>query len=131
MNLLNNIVKETGISKIIMDYKEQIEEYEQEFVEDCYRSSYGERKEIVKKVNITMAGGGSHWWNYEIIFDDDEDYEVYVISKDGREERASRIFFEEDEVYGLYEVDEDDDEKIEYFEDSDDYFEISYYHYFE
>lgn len=128
--ILNNIVKETGISKIITSYKEQFEEYEHELRNEYNKSCYGMRKQ--KSIILTMAGGGSHWWDYEIVFLDDEDYEVYVISKDGRGKvEEVRIFYDDTGDDTLYDISVFDEEKIEYFEESDDYYEINYYHYFE
>jgi hypothetical protein len=51
-------------------------------------------------ITYTMAGGGSHWWNYEVHFDKDgTQQEVYVNNKDGKRlEDGMRIFYNEDDA---------------------------------
>ena len=40
-------------------------------------------------ITYTMAGGGSHWWNYEVHYDKDgEQKYVYVNNRHGQEERT-------------------------------------------
>ena len=46
-----------------------------------------------------MAGGGSHWWNYEVHFGNDgQQKAVYVNNTDGkRHERGMKLFYNEDD----------------------------------
>ena len=40
-------------------------------------------------ITYTMAGGGSHWWNYEVHFDEDGHQKyVYVNNQHGKREET-------------------------------------------
>ena len=48
-------------------------------------------------ITYTMAGGGSHWWNYVAYFDKDgEQTDVYIESTDGREHQDNRTLWAND-----------------------------------
>ena len=49
-------------------------------------------------ITYTMAGGGSHWWNYEVHYDADGEQEaVYINNKNGKEyKRGERLFHHEE-----------------------------------
>jgi hypothetical protein len=38
-----------------------------------------------RTITLTMAGGGSHWWKYVLVFRNEGEYELYIDSKSGRE----------------------------------------------
>ena len=45
-------------------------------------------------ITYTMAGGGAHWWNYEVHFDVDVQKEVYVNNTNGRHrKRGEKLFY--------------------------------------
>ncbi len=55
---------------------------------------------VTKKIiiELIMAGGGSHWWRYEIEFGRNylfygDEYKVFIVSKDGRELRENSKLF--------------------------------------
>jgi hypothetical protein len=60
----------------------------------------------------TMAGGGAHWWNYEVHYDDDgQQSEVYINSINGcRFQRGQVLFYYEDMPDQLRLEDRDFDE---------------------
>jgi len=58
-----------------------------------FEEVYGSEEYIVKE--ITMAGGGNHWWNY-VIHEYKTSYKIYTRSKDG----LKKIGHSDD--YGLY-----------------------------
>jgi hypothetical protein len=35
-------------------------------------------------ITLYMAGGGAHWWNYVLVFTDEEEYELYIDDTHGR-----------------------------------------------
>lgn len=49
----------------------------------------------VKVVFYTMAGGGAHWWNYEVHYDVEtgEQLEVYVNNIEGRSCQQNKRLF--------------------------------------
>ena len=49
-------------------------------------------------ITYTMAGGGSHWWNYEVHYGADGEQEaVYINNKNGKEyKRGERLFHHEE-----------------------------------
>ena len=50
-------------------------------------------------ITYTMAGGGAHWWKYEVHFDVDVQKEVYVNNTNGRHrKRGEKLFFHKDQT---------------------------------
>jgi hypothetical protein len=49
-------------------------------------------------ITYTMAGGGAHWWNYELHFDaDGQQLEVYINDTDGKRLMRNKVLFFHDE----------------------------------
>ena len=69
-------------------------ESEDELEGDCCAGATDPR--IV--ITYTMAGGGSHWWNYEVHYGADGEQEaVYINNKNGKEyQRGERLFHHEE-----------------------------------
>jgi len=44
-------------------------------------------------VTYTMAGGGGHWWNYEVQFKEGEQVLVYINSNKGRALQLGKTLF--------------------------------------
>ena len=74
---------------------ESEEEEEDEPEGDCCAGATDPR--IV--ITYTMAGGGAHWWNYEVHYDIEsgEQKELYINNKNGKEyQRGERLFHHEE-----------------------------------
>jgi hypothetical protein len=54
---------------------------EEETLGDEWIYPYGANK--IKTLSFVMAGGSSEWWNYLLIFNNDEDYTLYIQNKNG------------------------------------------------
>ena len=85
------------------------DEEEEELAGDpCYGAS-----DPYKVIIYTMAGGGDHWWNYEVHYDDDgQQVDVYINNINGKSLPLPRkvIFYYEDQPDQLRLEDDDFDE---------------------
>ena len=48
-------------------------------------------------ITYTMAGGGSHWWNYEVHFKDGEQTDVYINNTHGKFRQRNQILYYHDD----------------------------------
>jgi len=48
-------------------------------------------------ITYTMAGGGSHWWNYEVHFKDGEQTDVYINNTNGKFHQRNQILYYHDD----------------------------------
>ncbi len=83
------------------------DEEEEELAGDpCYGAS-----DPYKVIIYTMAGGGNHWWNYEVNYDDDgQQVDVYINNINGKSLSSKVLFYYEDQPNQLRLEDEDFDE---------------------
>jgi hypothetical protein len=83
--------------------------------DDGFSWVYGCNEEV--RITLTMAGGGSHWWNYVLIKQKDtigknDDYALYIESKEGLNYQwGNKLVFKDEyvkEVRDNYELKEDE-----------------------
>jgi hypothetical protein len=62
---------------------EEEDDEEEDDEEEAWRAIFGSRTQ--RRMTLTMAGGGSHWWNYVLVFseDDDDNYNLCIQNEDG------------------------------------------------
>lgn len=82
MKTTNN--KPTKTKKIIKKKKEDFEDV---------LGDYGYSYDVKKTINITGAGGGSHWWEWELTLNDDGTVdEIAIRNKDGLQYQSESLF---------------------------------------
>jgi hypothetical protein len=83
--------------------KEESDEEEEEEEEPEGDYCYGASKPSTV-IMYTMAGGGAHWWNYEVHFQESEQIEVYINNESGKHlQWNKRLFCDDSGNYMLLE----------------------------
>lgn len=91
-----------------------------EIVEVCEDDSDEEEEELagdycygVSKpttvIIYTMAGGGAHWWNYEVHYDDDgQQVEIYINDINGKHKQRKKVLFYTEDSPDQLRLEDDD-----------------------
>ena len=78
---------------------------DEENEEDEFEEVYGTVTR--RTVQLTMAGGGDHWWNYILEFEANGEYQVYIENNTGRHAQPGDLLFRDSSVRLVHPVDID------------------------
>ena len=98
----------TPIKRDSREHDESDDESDDEEQEPLGDYCYGASKPSTV-IMYTMAGGGAHWWNYEVHFQESEQIKVYINNESGKHLQWNKRLFCDDSGNYLLLEDKDSD----------------------